>query len=85
MVAMDSDHPGYGFAEHKGYCTPAHGAALTELGPCPEHRYSFIIVRRVATASGTRVVAEFKPSPPDRHGDDGWGKIGAELIGEEDG
>ncbi len=22
MVAMDADHPGYGFAEHKGYSTP---------------------------------------------------------------
>ena len=34
MVAMDADHPGYGFAEHKGYSTPAHSSALTELGPC---------------------------------------------------
>ena len=55
MVAMDGDHPGYGFAEHKGYSTPAHCTALTQLGPCPEHRYSFINVRRVATASGVRV------------------------------
>ena len=46
MVAMDAEHPGYGFAEHKGYCTPAHTAALAELGPCEEHRYSFINVRR---------------------------------------
>ena len=28
MVAMDDEHPGYGFAEHKGYSTRAHGAAL---------------------------------------------------------
>jgi ribonuclease HII len=55
MVAMDADHPGYGFAEHKGYSTLAHSAALNELGPCPEHRYSFINVRRVATGSGSRV------------------------------
>src|SRR5246500_392500 len=64
MVAMDRDHPGYGFAEHKGYSTPAHSTALTQLGPCSEHRYSFINVRRVATASGSRVVAECKPVPP---------------------
>jgi len=53
MVAMDSEHPGYGFAEHKGYSTPAHGAALNELGPCPQHRHSFINVRQAefATAS----------------------------------
>jgi ribonuclease HII len=55
MVKMDAHHPGYGFADHKGYSTAAHSAALTELGPCAEHRYSFINVRRVATASGTRV------------------------------
>ncbi len=64
MVAMEADHPGYGFAEHKGYSTPAHSTALAELGPCSEHRYSFINVRRVATRNGSRVVAECKPDPP---------------------
>lgn len=49
MVAMDADHPGYGFAEHKGYSTAAHSSALAELGPCAQHRYSFINVRRAAT------------------------------------
>ena len=34
-------YPGYGFAQHKGYPTPAHIAALNRLGPCPEHRRSF--------------------------------------------
>ena len=33
MVEMEAEHPGYGFAEHKGYSTPAHSAALAELGP----------------------------------------------------
>jgi ribonuclease HII len=46
MVQMDSEFPGYGFAEHKGYCTPGHSAALAALGPCSQHRYSFINVRR---------------------------------------
>jgi ribonuclease HII len=67
MVAMDADHPGYGFADHKGYSTPAHSMALTRLGPCPEHRYSFINVRRVAGGSNTRLVAECKPDPPGEH------------------
>jgi ribonuclease HII len=67
MVEMDAAFPGYGFAEHKGYCTPGHSAALTELGPCRQHRHSFINVRRVATASGTQVVAEF--APPEERGD----------------
>ena len=48
MVALESEHPGYGFAEHKGYSTAAHGAALAELGPCAQHRQSFINVRRMA-------------------------------------
>ncbi len=47
MVAMESHHPGYGFAVHKGYPTPAHLAALSLLGPCPQHRRSFAPVRRL--------------------------------------
>jgi ribonuclease HII len=81
MVAMDDDHPGYGFAEHKGYSTIAHSAALNELGPCSEHRYSFINVRRVATGSGSRLVAEFKPGPPGQQADNGWGKIEEDSPG----
>ena len=46
MVGMDEDFPGYGFAEHKGYCTSGHAEALAALGPCSQHRYSFINVRR---------------------------------------
>lgn len=42
------EDPGYGFAVHKGYSTAAHTAALATLGPCSQHRYSFINVRSVA-------------------------------------
>jgi ribonuclease HII len=45
MVTLDSVHPGYGFAVHKGYPTPAHLAALRQLGPCAQHRRSFAPVR----------------------------------------
>ena len=73
MVAMDAHHPGYGFAEHKGYSTAAHSAALNELGPCAEHRYSFINVRRVATASGSRVVADAPDGwPEEKPGNRAW-------------
>lgn len=47
IVALDAEHPGYGLARHKGYPTPAHLAALTELGPSPIHRRSFAPVRRL--------------------------------------
>ena len=45
MVTLDGVHPGYGFAMHKGYATPAHLAALQQLGPCAQHRRSFAPVR----------------------------------------
>jgi len=58
MVAMDDDHPGYGFAVHKGYSTPMHTAALAERGPCAEHRYSFVNVRK----AGDRVEVVVAPA-----------------------
>lgn len=47
MVAMEAQYPGYGFAVHKGYPTPAHLAALQQLGPCIQHRRSFAPVREL--------------------------------------
>lgn len=40
-------HPGYGFEQHAGYPTPAHLAALAELGPSAIHRHSFGPVKRI--------------------------------------
>ncbi|MBU6410929.1 MAG: ribonuclease HII [Verrucomicrobia bacterium] len=45
MLELDKQFPGYGFAEHKGYCTPQHFAALERLGPCAIHRKSFSPVK----------------------------------------
>jgi ribonuclease HII len=42
MVEMDGLHPGYDFAQHKGYGTPQHLAALKQHGPCPIHRRTFL-------------------------------------------
>jgi ribonuclease HII len=41
MVDYDRIYPGYGFAGHKGYATPAHRAAIRRLGPSPIHRTSW--------------------------------------------
>jgi ribonuclease HII len=41
MREMDLEFPLYGFAGHKGYITAAHTKALTEHGPCVQHRQSF--------------------------------------------
>ena len=49
MREFDRLYPGYGFAEHKGYGTPQHLAAIQTLGPCPIHRRSFAPFRAVAT------------------------------------
>ena len=35
-------YPQYLFAQHKGYGTKAHYAALTEHGPAPVHRMTFL-------------------------------------------
>ncbi|KAA1251764.1 ribonuclease HII [Mycobacterium simiae] len=67
MVTMDGKYPGYGFAEHKGYSTPAHSLALAQLGPCLEHRYSFVNVRRVAGGSEVGA-ADREPGPPGKRG-----------------
>jgi ribonuclease HII len=41
MERLDRVWPDYGFAQHKGYGTPEHLAALDRHGPCPLHRYSY--------------------------------------------
>lgn len=45
MVALDRHYPHYGFAQHKGYGTEFHRAAIAQFGPCPEHRHSFAPIR----------------------------------------
>ena len=47
LAELDRLHPLYGFAEHKGYATPRHLAALEAHGPCDQHRRGF---RRIAAA-----------------------------------
>ena len=42
MTEMAETYPGYGFEIHKGYGTKAHYAALTEKGPSPIHRMTFL-------------------------------------------
>ncbi len=46
VAEYETRWPGYGFAQHKGYPTAAHLAALKALGPCPVHRMSFGPVRQ---------------------------------------
>ncbi|MGN1096175.1 MAG: ribonuclease HII [Eubacteriales bacterium] len=41
-IILDSKYPEYGFAKHKGYPTKEHMEKVREIGPCPEHRRSFL-------------------------------------------
>ena len=50
MAEMDARYPGYGFAQHMGYGTAAHLAALQRLGPCEIHRRSFAPVQRAVAS-----------------------------------
>lgn len=47
MMALHEQHPEYGFAQHMGYPTEAHFAALKQYGACDQHRRSFSPVRKV--------------------------------------
>jgi ribonuclease HII len=42
MERLETQYPGYGFAQHKGYGTDEHCAAIIRLGRCPAHREMFL-------------------------------------------
>ncbi|MBO5022824.1 MAG: ribonuclease HII [Clostridia bacterium] len=41
-IEMDKAYPEYGFGKHKAYPTKDHMNKVREIGPCPEHRRSFL-------------------------------------------
>ncbi|HYN96172.1 MAG TPA: ribonuclease HII [Pilimelia sp.] len=65
MVELHERHPEYGFAEHKGYATPEHSAALRSHGPCREHRFSYANVAAVS-AGGPGALARVGRDPAAR-------------------
>jgi ribonuclease HII len=72
MRTLDSQYPGYGFAEHKGYPTPYHCQRLQALGAVAVHRRSFARVR-IALGLEPQQQDLF---PPDPEGD---GEIGGQV------
>ena len=65
MVELHAKYPEYGFAQHKGYPTGAHFAALRRLGPCADHRTSFEPVKSmVAAKAGGAKGAKERPAQP---------------------
>lgn len=45
MIKLGEAYPQYGFAQHKGYGTPDHMAAIERHGPSAIHRKSFAFIR----------------------------------------
>jgi ribonuclease HII len=52
MAELHERIPWYGFAEHKGYCTAEHNAALLAHGPSTEHRFGYVNVVAAAHQHG---------------------------------
>lgn len=64
MAGLDERFPGYGFAQHKGYGTAAHSAALARLGACEAHRLSFAPIVRLGGGAPPEVRAYEATSVP---------------------
>ncbi len=45
LIKYDAHFPAYGFAQHKGYGTSKHLAAIRTEGACDQHRLSFAPMR----------------------------------------
>jgi ribonuclease HII len=45
MQEYAAQFPAYGFAEHKGYGTAKHLAAIKQHGACPIHRKTFAPIK----------------------------------------
>ena len=74
MAELDALYPGYSFAQHKGYGTAAHAAALARLGPSPVHRASFAPVQAAQLSLG--LTMEQQPQDARR----GLGRAGEDLA-----
>ncbi len=64
MDEYDKLYPEYGFAQHKGYGTPAHYEALKRFGPCPIHRKTFL--RSIADSLANVETPQIAPASHDR-------------------
>lgn len=58
MLELDAQHPGYGFAGHKGYGAPAHREALHQLGVSDVHRRSYAPIRALLDPSPSLFAAQ---------------------------
>lgn len=47
LIALDEQYPHYGFAQHKGYPTAQHRAAIIQHGVLPIHRRSYAPIQKI--------------------------------------
>lgn len=64
MAGLDERFPGYGFAQHKGYGTAQHSAALARLGVCEAHRLSYAPILQLCGLARPAVTAYADTSNP---------------------
>ena len=55
---LDALYPYYGFAQHKGYPTATHLAALHAHGVCPAHRRTYAPVRKALESTSGQLAVE---------------------------
>ncbi|WP_045876100.1 ribonuclease HII [Pseudofrankia sp. DC12] len=60
MCQLDERYGEYDFAQHKGYVTAAHAAALARHGPCEEHRLSYANVQSLIVRDGDERTARLE-------------------------
>ncbi len=58
---LDTQFPGYGFAQHKGYGTEEHRESVLRLGRCPQHRDMFL--RKLLSARVDPAQIDFLADP----------------------
>jgi ribonuclease HII len=56
MTRLDARWPDYGFADHAGYPTARHRAALEAHGACPHHRSGYAPVERARKVPVDRAI-----------------------------
>jgi ribonuclease HII len=82
MTRMHDQWPQYEFAQHKGYVTSGHAAALTAWGPCPQHRRRYVNVRRALRGLGT-LPGDLERSPEELLDDPGMDFMDDNRSGDQ--
>ena len=54
MLTLAREYPSYGFDIHKGYATKRHKEAISQFGPCFQHRKTFAGVKEHITSMENR-------------------------------